>query len=130
MPPQPKRVKQTLAGRKTLKRKSQSIAAVNRRRQRKLASWRRVSNDLDDLSLTIRNKTGKERTKSENNLIILSLLGFLRRAVANNEDDISWTKLERMCANDLHVRVAYITNLRKMFQREELLLEISTNKNH
>lgn len=119
---------------KQLKRLRRTVAALSRRRQRKQKRWVDELHNMNLLSSVLCNKSGKTRSVEENKLILLSLKGFLKRELEKLSEkkeincDLSWSKLESMVSNELHVRREHVTALRKMFLEEGDIDVIETNK--
>ena len=86
---------------------------------RKGKGWRRILEEFNNLSTSLKNPQGESRTFRENKMLILALRAALNRHVRvlnlNPEVTINWTCIENEVASDFFVSNKLVHDLRTGF---------------
>jgi hypothetical protein len=73
---------------------SRTNQAKERRKQRKLETWREHLENLLKHEGVLKNNTGHSRTSEEYKIILLVLIFVVKKKVEEKDQTISWTKID------------------------------------
>ena len=108
-----------MAARKGKKAKSKAKKEKERKLLRKGKGWRRLLEEFDSLSTSLKNPKGESRSFEENKMLILALRAGLRRRVRelnlDPEATINWTSIENEVARYFLVGNKLVHDLRTGF---------------
>ena len=91
--------------------------------------WNNVLDEFNSIAGSIKNRRGRARGYEENRMVVLAINTSMRGAITanrNNNEQISWRKIEEEVAHDFHLRLNYLIELRKYFLDSGVVVVIDT----
>ena len=107
---------------KVHKENCRSRHAIKKRTWRRQQYWNNELEKFNSMTASLVNRKGRDRSYWENRMVILALNASLRRAAASSKDNnqqISWRKIEEEEAKDFHLRLNHVIEVRKCFWKME-----------